>query len=517
MRSLVLAAAFALIPGAARARAPAAVVQARKLEAAKASLEKLRNDARRRKYRDGWEAILRQLDAAVKTAPNAPRAAEAELLAARARAELWDVSRSKVDLRAAVAAFRKVDDEHPGPTGAQALAAALGLATRAGDTTEGAAIAQRLAEHYPADAPAIAPVAPAKQKVALAKPDEKEKGKEKEKEKENEGDNGAGQPAVARAASRKPQAAADAKAAAAQAEADDDDDDSAAIPEPEAPENPPAKSPPIVRAVKDAVAALTEPEDEPATAAKAREMRSAALASGSSLAAQLGLKVRRVVVDAGHGGKDAGAIGPHGVREKTLTLAIARKVASKLRALGFEVIMTRSEDKFVALDDRTRIANEARADLFISVHCNAARRRKLEGVETWTLNVASDRYAARLAAFENAEADRTVSDLRLILADLATKANAGDARDLAQSVQSSVIRTLRSRVGPTRDHGVKQALFYVLLGTHMPSILVETGFISNPAEEARLKSSKFQDGAAEAIARGVKDFVDSRRRLASLP
>jgi N-acetylmuramoyl-L-alanine amidase len=135
-------------------------------------------------------------------------------------------------------------------------------------------------------------------------------------------------------------------------------------------------------------------------------------------------------------------------------------------------------------------------------------------VETWTLNVSADRYAARLAAFENAEADRTVSDLRMILADLATKANAADARDLAQSVQSSLVRTLRSRVGRVRDHGVKQALFYVLLGTRMPSILVETGFISNPAEETRLRSARFQIGAAEAIARGVKDYVESRRRLA---
>jgi N-acetylmuramoyl-L-alanine amidase len=138
-------------------------------------------------------------------------------------------------------------------------------------------------------------------------------------------------------------------------------------------------------------------------------------------------------------------------------------------------------------------------------------------VETWTLNVASDRYAARLAAFENAEAERTVSDLRLILADLATKANASDARELAQSVQSSLVRTLRSRIGRMPDHGVKQALFYVLLGTHMPSILVETAFISNPAEEARLRSARFQEGTAEAIARGVKDFVDSRRRLARAP
>ncbi|MCA1827049.1 MAG: N-acetylmuramoyl-L-alanine amidase [Myxococcales bacterium] len=469
MRALVIAVAVALIPGAVHARAPAAAVQARKLERAQADLEKLRSDSRRRKYRDAWEAVLRELDGAVKAAPNGPRAAEAALAAARARADLWDVTRSPVDEKAAIAAFVKVDDEHRGPAGAQALAAALGLATRAGDTSEGASIARRLADHYPADAKAfVGPIAE----------------KEKEDEKEND---------------------------------DDGDDAEETAPEPEAPANPPSKSTPIVRAVKDAVAAITEPEEEPATAAKAREMRSAALASGSSLATQLGLKVRRVVVDAGHGGKDTGAIGPHKVREKDMALSIARKVASRLRSLGFNVIMTRNEDRFVSLDERTRIANDARADLFISIHCNAAKRRKLEGVETWTLNVASDRYAARLAAFENAEADRTVSDLRLILADLATKANATDARDLAQSVQSSLVRTLRSRVGKVRDHGVKQALFYVLLGTHMPSILVETGFISNPAEESRLKSTRFQEGTAEAIARGVKDFVDGRRRLALAP
>jgi N-acetylmuramoyl-L-alanine amidase len=515
-------------------------VQAKKLEAGKASLEKLRSDARRRRYRDGWEAVLRELDAAVKAAPNGPRAAEAALAAARARADLWDVTRSPIDARAAIAALRKVDDDHPGPSGAQALAAALGLATRAHDAQEGAAAARRLAERYPQDAKAIAAPAGLAQKPAVDKPQKPAATKPQKPVVVGDDDeeDDPPEPAPAEATARAPDvdvgqeaakvveemvhdamghaAAPETKSAVppktAPAAGKDDD-----LPEPEAPEAPPSRTPPIVRAVKDAVAALTETDDDPAAAAKARELRATALASHSSLAAQLGLKVRRVVVDAGHGGKDTGAVGPHGVREKDLTLSIARKVAARLKALGFAVAMTRRGDTFVSLDERTRIANEARADLFVSIHCNAARKRKLEGVETWTLNVASDRYARRLAAFENAESDRTVSDLRLILADLATKANATDARDLAQSVQASLMRTLRGRVGPVRDHGVKQALFYVLLGTHMPSILVETGFISNPAEEARLRSSRFQEGTAEAIARGVKDFVDARRRLASVP
>ena len=501
MRALLLAGVLAVLPDAARA-IPAGAVQTRKLEAGKSALERLRADPRRRRYREGWETVLRTLDAAVKVAPRGPRAAEAALLAGHARAELWKVSRSRRDGRAAISALRKVDADYAGPAGAEALALASRVAAGADETKERTEIAMRIAarslhregtEHAPSPAT------------------------ESHDDAGNEGE-----PEMdAQASKAVEQIVEDAKARASVRAGDqggeEEEETEEVPPEPEAPADPPMRSTPIVRAVKSAVAALTESEDAPARAAKARDMRSAALGSGTSLAAQLGLKVRRVVVDAGHGGRDTGAIGARGVREKDLALAIAKKVAARLKVLGFQVVMTRTKDVFVSLDDRTRIANEARADLFVSIHCNAARRRKLEGVETWTLNVASNRYAARLAAFENAEADRTVSDLRLILADLATKANASDARDLAQSVQSSLVRTLRSRVGPVRDHGVKQALFHVLLGTRMPSILVETGFISNPAEEVRLKSGRFQDGTAEAIARGVKDFVDSRRRLARAP
>jgi len=531
VRSLLLLAALAALPGTAHAL-PGPVVQARKLEAGKAALEKLQHDARRRRYRDGWEAVLRVFDASVKAAPHGPRAAEAALAGARARAELWEVTRSRRDARSAIDSLRKVDENYPGPAGVQALASAMRLATSANQPKERARLARRISERYPQDGKAIAPpvpkaapavtppapaVTPAAPPIPPAVPahtpaqmlaDGGEDGSEGEEPPEVESE----------AAKAVEQVVDDARArASARAGEVSGEEESEELPEPEAPANPPMRSTPIVRAVKSAVAALTEPEDAPARATKAREIRSAALGSGTSLAAQLGLKTRRVVVDAGHGGKDTGAIGPHGVREKDLTLAIARRVGARLKFLGFEVVMTRKGDAFISLDERTRIANEAHADLFVSIHCNAARRRKLEGVETWTLNVSSNRYAARLAAFENAEADRTVSDLRLILADLATKANASDARDLAQSVQSSLVRTLRSRVGPVRDHGVKQALFYVLLGTRMPSILVETGFISNPAEEARLKSARFQEGTAEAIARGVKDYVESRRRLALAP
>ncbi|HEY6909527.1 MAG TPA: N-acetylmuramoyl-L-alanine amidase [Myxococcales bacterium] len=556
MRSLAVVLALALVPGAALA-VPAPVVQARKLEQGQSALERLRTDPRRRRYRDGWEAVLRLFEGAVKAAPNGPRAPEAAAAAARARVELWEVSRSPADARAAIAALRKVDEDYPGPAGAEALLAALSLATRTHETKDRAAVLRRLLERYPQEARKVSGAAAGPQPVAARTPGvaDKPAGAAAPQIPVEADDDDDGPPsdrrgadaieeivqaakarASARAAAGGAEPAAPARTAGSakadagakgdsgvaagsdgKAESGPDDDEGEQPPEEEAPANPPSRSTPIVRAVKSAVAALTEPDDEPASAARAREMRSTALLAGTPLAAQLGLKIRRVVVDAGHGGKDTGAIGARGTREKDVALAIAKKVAARLSRLGFQVVMTRDRDVFVPLDERTRIANEARADLFVSIHCNAARRRALRGVETWTLNVSSDRYATRLAAFENAEADRTVSDLRLILADLATKANAGDARDLAQSVQSSLVRTLRARTGPVRDHGVKQALFYVLLGTHMPSILVETGFISNPAEEARLRSARFQDGTAEAVARGVKDFVESRLRIARAP
>ncbi|HCF57629.1 MAG TPA: N-acetylmuramoyl-L-alanine amidase, partial [Myxococcales bacterium] len=141
------------------------------------------------------------------------------------------------------------------------------------------------------------------------------------------------------------------------------------------------------------------------------------------LSVQVGLKVKRVIIDAGHGGHDTGAIGPKGTREKDVVLAIALKLRDKLQAEGFEALMTRETDKFVALEDRARFANRKKGDLFVSIHCNANKSRKLRGTETYTLNVSSDRYAIRLAARENASSERSLSDLQFILADLATKAN----------------------------------------------------------------------------------------------
>jgi N-acetylmuramoyl-L-alanine amidase len=235
-----------------------------------------------------------------------------------------------------------------------------------------------------------------------------------------------------------------------------------------------------------------------------------------SLSAQLGLKIRRVVIDPGHGGHDSGAVGRGGVKEKDVALSVAKSVAAQLRARGLEVVLTRTGDTFVSLEDRARKANALKGDLFISIHCNSAHSKKLRGIETYTLNTSADRYSIRLAARENATSQRGVSDLQLILADLATKANTGESSRLAGQVQRSLVRSLKARHSDIRDLGTKEALFYVLLGTRMPAILVETSFLSHPEEEKRLGTSAYRNDLARAIADGVRSFLTERERLAQI-
>ncbi len=232
------------------------------------------------------------------------------------------------------------------------------------------------------------------------------------------------------------------------------------------------------------------------------------------LSVQAGLKVRRVVVDAGHGGKDHGAVGKGGAREKDVALAISKKLASRLEKLGLEVILTRTDDTFIPLEERTAIANTRGADLFISIHANAHPRRDRRGVSTYYLDISSDRYSMRLAALENATTEKSVSDLQFILADLAKRSNVDESAALADAVQKRTVRTLQRRWKNVRSLGVKSALFYVLLGAKMPAVLVETSFISNAVEEKRLTSAAYQDKVADGIVDGVKVFLENRRALA---
>jgi N-acetylmuramoyl-L-alanine amidase len=228
-----------------------------------------------------------------------------------------------------------------------------------------------------------------------------------------------------------------------------------------------------------------------------------------ALAKQLALGVSRIVIDPGHGGRDYGAPGyMRGVHEKDIALRLARRLAKKIRKnLGCEVIMTRNSDRYLTLEERTAIANTKNADLFISIHTNAARDRRAYGIETFFLNLATDNDAILVAARENATSTKNISDLESILSDLMQNAKINESSRLAVHVQKSMKRQLRKHYGRIRSKGVKQAPFYILLGAQMPAILIETSFISNPRECKRLKSTAYEDRMSEAIVKGIKEYI----------
>jgi N-acetylmuramoyl-L-alanine amidase len=254
---------------------------------------------------------------------------------------------------------------------------------------------------------------------------------------------------------------------------------------------------------------------EPSEDAKARAKKLALASSDKELALsqQLGLKMRRVIIDAGHGGHDTGAIGAKGTREKDVTLSLAQKVAHRLQARGIEVLLTREDDTYLKLEQRTAFANSKRGDLFVSIHCNAAPNKKMRGIETYTLNTSADRYAIRLAARENATTERGVGDLQYILADLATKANTGESTRLAERIQASVVQTLSKDYTEIKSLGTKEALFFVLLGAKMPAVLVETSFLSHPEEELRLADNVYQSRIADAIAQATERFLNDHNNV----
>ncbi|MBW1797468.1 MAG: N-acetylmuramoyl-L-alanine amidase, partial [Deltaproteobacteria bacterium] len=220
----------------------------------------------------------------------------------------------------------------------------------------------------------------------------------------------------------------------------------------------------------------------------------------ASLAKQLGLNVRRIVIDPGHGGKDPGCNLRGGVKEKNIVLSIARLLAKKIREkIGCEVFLTRNKDTFISLEQRTAIANMKKADLFISLHINAHKNRKIWGLETYFLNMATDERAVMVAARENATSEKNISDLQTILNDLMLNTKIHESSRLAHEVQKGMVSRIKKSYKKAKSLGVKQAPFYVLIGAQMPAILVETGFLTNPTEKKRLMSKKYQDNVAEGI------------------
>ncbi|HUV14744.1 MAG TPA: N-acetylmuramoyl-L-alanine amidase, partial [Acidobacteriota bacterium] len=234
-----------------------------------------------------------------------------------------------------------------------------------------------------------------------------------------------------------------------------------------------------------------------------------------TLTRTLGLKVGKVVIDPGHGGKDTGTIGPSGLREKDLVLSVALKLRDLLEdRLNTEVILTRDSDRFIPLEERTAIANQQGADLFISVHANASRNRKASGIETYILSFATSDAEREVASRENASSQRNIRELEDLLKKIAMEDFNQESRDLAHAVQTELFSELLQERPRQKNRGIKQAPFIVLIGSNMPSILTEIGFISNPDDETYYRSAEAHDQVAEALYKGVESYF---RSLGTLP
>lgn len=259
-------------------------------------------------------------------------------------------------------------------------------------------------------------------------------------------------------------------------------------------------------------------DDAPVIAASPGRDRGAEKSSLPSLARQLGLEVKRIVIDPGHGGKDKGAISPSGLYEKDIVLRIAKDLKNILeRELKCEVVLTRSQDCFVPLEERTAVANVKKADLFISIHTNAHQDRNICGTETYFLNLSGDKESARVAAAENATSTKSISDLESLLHKIVLNTKVRESSQLANEVQRTIIKRLKEqRYEEVRDLGVKQAPFLVLLGAEMPGVLVETAFITNEREESRLRDKNFRASLARGIAEGIISYVQQIKGIARI-
>ena len=231
--------------------------------------------------------------------------------------------------------------------------------------------------------------------------------------------------------------------------------------------------------------------------------------SGYSLARQLGAGVRRIVIDAGHGGKDPGTHSGS-LREKDIALDIAKRLRDNLDGRGFEVIMTRDKDIFIPLEQRAFIANNRSADIFVSIHVNAARNRNARGLETFYLNLATSPDAAEVAARENASTGRVrISDVPKLVEQIMNHTRVEESRELAGTMQAAVARSILGREKHPMNRGVKTAGFHVLLGAQMPAVLVEVGFVSNRDEAKLLRSASHRGKLASAIADGVTHYAET--------
>jgi N-acetylmuramoyl-L-alanine amidase len=265
----------------------------------------------------------------------------------------------------------------------------------------------------------------------------------------------------------------------------------------------PKKEPGAEAAAPPAGAAPPQPKNAPAKTPNP-------LDSGYTMARQLGLGVKTIVLDPGHGGTDPGCIGKSGLREKDVVLDVAQALKKTLTEKnGFEVILTRESDIFVPLEDRTVIANQKRADLFISIHANASPNRKRTGIEAYYLNFSPDPAVNEIAARENATSAKNISQMKDIIQKIVQNSKFAESKDLAGKVHQGLQQALSNKYGPVNSLGVKGGPFWVLIGGEMPSVLIEISHLSNGQEEARLKTQPYRQIIVQGLYDGIMEYVRS--------
>ena len=263
------------------------------------------------------------------------------------------------------------------------------------------------------------------------------------------------------------------------------------------------KRTPVVSGVTTKVLSPTRPTMSDATPRSSEN-------ATRSLTRALGLKVNTIVIDAGHGGHDEGTGGPHGVLEKDVVLDVSLRLARLLHdKLGTEVVLTRSDDNFIPLHERTAIANQHHADLFLSIHANSSPSPEVAGTESFFLNFSSSPGAIDVAARENAGSEKTVSELKDLIQTITLNDKIEESHTFAQNVQTALTaQALKTNVN-SRNRGVKKAPFVVLIGASMPSVLAEIGFLSNSKDESNLNKPEYRQKIAEALYKGVSQYSQS--------
>ncbi len=270
----------------------------------------------------------------------------------------------------------------------------------------------------------------------------------------------------------------------------------------------PSASPAPATATSESKAAVKKAEPEKLASPSVSRAAEPTSLGDRTMTRMLGLKIGRIVIDPGHGGHDQGTIGPGGLLEKDLVLSIALELQSVLQEkLGAQVILTRSDDRFIALEERSAIANQFRADLFISIHANSSRRRSTSGVETYYLNFAKTDAEREIASRENATSTGSISELEDLIKKIAQADKSTESKELASRIQTKLYSGARKMFPTAQNRGVRSAPFIVLIGANMPSILTEVAFISNPRDEKLLKKAPNQERLVKALFSGIEDYM----------